>query len=158
MLDQIRARQEDHRLSTRELARQLEVSPALLSMVLNGKREPSKKLAISFKRWLNEPINAGPQSPSTVYRHFIAEKRSQLAELTAKFYEAKLAPFTVWCEQFPLPLVSEISREHVSEFLAHIRAGRGARTGGVKPLSNGALKLHHQTLKTLLNYYTPAKS
>ncbi|NQW21399.1 MAG: tyrosine-type recombinase/integrase [Chloroflexi bacterium] len=152
MLDQIKARQADHRLSTRQLARQLEVSPSLLSMVLNGKREPSKKLVISLTRWLSEQVSSGPQSPSSVYRRFISEKRSQLAELTAKFYEAKLAPFTVWCEQFPLPIVSEIGREHISEFLAHIRAGRRARTGGVKPLSNGALKLHHQTLKTFFNY------
>ena len=152
MLDQIKARQADHRLSTRELARQLQVSPALLSMVLNGKRELSKKLANSFTKWLSEPVIAGPQSPSTVYRYFIAEKRSQLAELTAKFYEAKLAPFMVWCEQASLPVVSEIKRQHVSEFLAHIRSGRRARTDGVKSLSNGALKLHHQTLKTFFNY------
>ena len=71
MLDKIRTRQADHRLSTRQLARQLEVSTSLLSMVLNGKREPSKKLAISLTRWLSDPVNPGPQSPNTAYRRFI---------------------------------------------------------------------------------------
>jgi len=121
-------------------------------MVLTGKRSPSKKLAGSLGGWLKLPINSGAVSPGTTYSRFIAEKRSQLAPLTAKFYEAKLAPFVVWCEQYPLPDVCEIRREHVSDFLAYIRAGRRDRRNGPKPLSNGALKLHHQTLRTFFNY------
>ena len=151
MLSKIKTRQTALGLSTRQLARSLAISPSLLSMVLTGKRAPSRKLTVALRGWLKEPVSSGAVSPGTIYRRFIAEKRSQLAPLTAKFYEAKLAPFVVWCEKYPLPDMCEIRREHVSDFLAYIRSGRRVRRNGPKPLSNGALKLHHQTLRTFFN-------
>ena len=152
MLSKIKTRQTTLGLSTRQLARDIGVSPSLLSMVLTGKRSPSKRLSVSLKGWLNEPVSSDAVNPSAIYGRFISEKRSQLAKLTAKFYVAKLAPFATWCERYPLPDVREIKREHVSDFLNYIRSGRRVRAGGTRPLSNGALKLHHQTLRTFFNF------
>jgi len=42
MLDKVQSRLDIHQISTRQLARDLEVSPSLLSMVLTGQRTPSK--------------------------------------------------------------------------------------------------------------------
>jgi len=44
MLSKIKARQEYIGLSLRSLSKELEVSPTLLSLVLNGKRKPSKPM------------------------------------------------------------------------------------------------------------------
>ena len=52
MLTKIRSRQENLGLSLRGLAKQLEVSPTLLSLVLSGKRKPSKALSQKLSKWL----------------------------------------------------------------------------------------------------------
>ncbi len=52
MLTKIRSRQENLGLSLRGLAKQLEVSPTLLSLVLSGKRKPSKALSRKLSKWL----------------------------------------------------------------------------------------------------------
>lgn len=100
-----------------------------------------------MQRWLDTPlVIGGSESPSAVYEAFIDEKTSQVAPLTVKFYKAKLSPFIVWCERQGLSVAPEITRQEIASFLGHIRRGRR------KPLSNGALKLHHQTIKTFFNY------
>ena len=153
MLEQIEYRRKYVGLSVRALAKELGVSHTLLSLTLSGQRSASKTLARKFRAWLNKPIAVEPpNAPGTVYARFLAEKRSQLAPLTAKFYEAKLAPFIVWLEQRMVVSVHDVERHHVSGFLAHIRRGRRNRPSGRKSLSTGALKLHHQTIKTLFNY------
>jgi site-specific recombinase XerD len=148
MLEQIDYRRKSSGMSVRALASELGVSHTLLSLTLNGKRKPSRSLLARMKKWSQTPLAVDPpNAPSTVYGRFIDEKRAQLAPLTVKFYEAKLAPFIVWCERQKIIDVLEVERHDVSAFLAHIRKGRRN-----KSLSNGALKLHHQTLKTLFAY------
>jgi len=91
-------------------------------------------------------------SPRSVLQVFLEEKQSQLAPKTVEFYEAKLRPFVTWCEdQFVLD-VRRLDRQHVVRFLGHIRKGRRRISGNLRPLSNGSLKLHHQTLKTFFTY------
>ena len=58
----------------------------------------------------------------------------------------------VWCEQQMIVENLHIERHHVSAFLAHIRRGRRKYPGSRRPLSNGALKRHHQTLKTFFTF------
>lgn len=148
MLEQIDYRRKSAGMSVRALASELGVSHTLLSLTMNGQRKASRPLLHRFKAWLRTPLGIDPpHAPATVYSRFIAEKRSQLAPLTVKFYEAKLAPFMVWCEKQMIVDVRHVERHHISEFLAYIRKGRRS-----KSLSNGALKLHHQTLKTFFTY------
>ena len=147
MLTKIERRRTALGLSVRQLSRELGVSHTLLSLVLNGHRKPSKGFRESMRTWLDTPVVIGaPTAPSTIYQAFISEKTSQVAPLTVKFYKAKLAPFAVWCEHQGLVNVDAITRTDVSMFLGFIRKGRR------KALSNGALKLHHQTLKTFFSY------
>ncbi|MDA1279622.1 MAG: tyrosine-type recombinase/integrase [Chloroflexi bacterium] len=148
MLDQTVHRQRKLDLSTRKLAEQLEVSPALLSLLLNGKRGVSKDLADRMARWLATPmVSGGPKHPATVYKAFVAERASFVSLETIRYYKEKLEPFILWCEKQNLSDITLIKRTSIGEFLTFIRKGRRG-----KPLSNGALKLHHQTLKTLFNY------
>jgi integrase/recombinase XerC len=153
MLDQIQYRRISAGQSVRELATELGISHTLLSLILNERRKPSKDMMRRFKAWLRTPITVEPlHAPSTVYANFIAEKQAQLAPLTVKFYEAKLAPFILWCEQQMIVDVRNVERHHASAFLSHIRKGRRISSGSRRPLSNGALKLHYQTLKTLFMF------
>ena len=150
MLQQVIARKQALNLSMRSLAKQLEVSPALLSPVLSGKRQPSSKLNQKFKRWLNTAVvNGGQNHPNSIYQSFMAERCSFVSPGTMRYYREKLEPFILWCEQQHLGDIPGINRTDISSFLAYIRQGR--RSNRI-PLSNGAIKLHHQTLKTLFNY------
>ena len=150
MLTKIRARQQNLGLSLRNLAKQLEVSPTLLSLVLNGKREPSKAMSRKLSRWLRTPVAVdGTHCPSGLVNQFINERASHLAPSTLGFYRQKLEPFAVWCEKHHLVDIREIERANVSEFLSFIRVGRN-RVG--RPLNAGSLKLHHRTLKTFFSY------
>lgn len=150
MLTKIQARQEYLGLSLRSLAKQLEVSPTLLSLVLNSKREPSKAMTRKFSRWLRTPVTVdNAHCPSGIVNRFITEKASHLATSTLGFYRQKLEPFAVWCEKQRIDDVREIERANVSAFLSFIRTGRN-RVGN--PLNAGAIKLHHQTLKTFFRY------
>ena len=75
MLDKVQSRLSIHGISTRQLARELEVSPSLLSMVLNGHRKPSKPIRHKLRQWLSIPLSKQVLTPATVYRQFITEKR-----------------------------------------------------------------------------------
>lgn len=148
MLDQTVHRQRKLGLSTRKLAEQLEVSPALLSLVLNGKRGVSNDLADRMARWLATPmVSGGDKHPTTVYKAFMAERASFVSVETIRYYKEKLEPFVLWCEKRDIADITLVRRSVIGEFLTFIRKGRRGH-----PLSNGALKLHHQTLKTLFNY------
>lgn len=50
MLEQVQSRLSIHDISTRQLARDLEISPSLLSMVLTGQRKPSKHVRQKLDR------------------------------------------------------------------------------------------------------------
>lgn len=148
MLDETVYRKKKLGLSTRRLAKQLDVSPTLLSLVLNGKRGVSPGLADRMARWLATPMaSGGPKHPTTVYKAFMAERAAFVSAETLRYYREKLEPFILWCEKQNLADITLIRRATIGEFLTYIRKGR--RNG---PLSNGAIKLHHQTLKTLFNY------
>ena len=148
MLDQTVYRQLKLELSTRKLAEQLEVSPTLLSLVINGKRGASKDLVDRMARWLATPmVSGGPKHPTTVYKEFMAERASFVSTETIRYYKEKLEPFILWCEKRDIADITLVRRAVIGEFLTFIRRGRRGY-----PLSNGALKLHHQTLKTLFNY------
>jgi site-specific recombinase XerD len=148
MLVQIVQRQKKLGLSTRKLAANLEVSPALLSLVINGKRGPSKQVLDRMARWLATPmVSGGDTHPTTVYKEFMAERSSFVSPATLTFYREKLEPFFLWCEKHDHNDITTISRSTIGEFLGHIRQGRAG-----KPLSNGGLKLHHQTLNTVFNF------
>ena len=68
MLEEITKRQLRLGLSTRKLAQQLDVSPTLLSLVLNNKRPTSSDLTGRIRRWLNTPmVDGGHNHPNTVY-------------------------------------------------------------------------------------------
>ena len=151
MLAEISNRQQRLGLSTRQLAKELDVSPTLLSLVINNKRDISVDLSKRIRRWLNTPMaNGGFDHPKTVYKAFTAERGSFVSEGTLRYYREKLEPFILWCEQHDHADITSIDRTTIGEFLAHIRQGR--RKTNTSPLSNGAIKLHHQTLKTLFNY------
>lgn len=148
MLDQTVYRQRKLGLSTRKLAEQLDVSPTLLSLVLNGRRGVSKDLEDRMARWLATPmVSGGPKHPTTVYKDFMAERASFVSVETIRYYKEKLEPFVLWCEKRDIADIALIRRAVIAEFLSFIRKGRRGH-----PLSNGAIKLHHQTLKTLFNY------
>ena len=53
MLEEISVRQQKLGLSTRKFAEQLDVSPTLLSLVLNKKRAISGDLTVRIRRWFN---------------------------------------------------------------------------------------------------------
>jgi integrase/recombinase XerD len=150
MLTKIRSRQENLGLSLRNLAKQLEVSPTLLSLVLSEKREPSKAMSRRLSKWLRTPV-ATDQAycPTALVDQFIHDRSSHLAASTLEFYRFKLRPFAVWCEKKQIVDVREVGRANVSEFLAHVRKGNSSV---LKPLNTGGIKLFHQTLKTYFNY------
>ena len=151
MLERLEQRQTRIGLSGRALARELDVSQTLLSLVLGRKRPPSKRLRSAMRKWLAVPIQVGSDvAPGTVYGRFIAERQSHMSPGTLVFYREKLAPFALWCESNGIDDVREIRRDQIGSFLSSIRQGR--RLDAPRPLSNGALKLHHQTLKTFFNY------
>jgi len=148
MLDEVLYRKTARNISIRELARQLEVSPSLLSETLNGKRRVSRILSVKFRRWLKTAIfHGGHHHSNTIYRQFMAERESFASNETTRYYREKPEPFTLWCEHRKLADAIRITRREIGEFLTSIRKNRRGR-----PLSNGAIKLHHQTLKTLFNY------
>ncbi len=77
MLDQTVYRQKKIGLATRKLAEQFEVSPTLLSLVLNGERGVSKDLVDRMARWLTTPmVSGGPKHPTTVFKEFMVERAS----------------------------------------------------------------------------------
>lgn len=116
MLEQIEYRRKSAGASVCALASELGVSHTLLSLTLNRQRKVSKPLQGRFKEWLRTPLTVDPpNAPSTVYGRFIDEKRAQLAPLTVKFYQAKLGPFVVWCEQQKIVDVHHIERQHESK-------------------------------------------
>ena len=157
MLNEIASRKQKLGLSTRRLAQQLEVSPALLSLVLNEKRAISGDLKGRIRRWLNTPMaNGGYNHPNTVYKEFMAERASFVSTETLRYYREKLEPFILWCEKRDLADITQMDRGTIGEFLAYVRKGR--RKYGNSTLSNGAIKLHHQTLKTLFNYTGQTRS
>jgi len=57
MLSKIKVRQEYTGLSLRFLSKELEVSATSLSLVLNGKREPSKAMRKKLSSWLKTPVS-----------------------------------------------------------------------------------------------------
>ena len=151
MLERLEQRQTRIGLSGRALATELGVSQTLLSLVLGRKRPPSKRLRSAMRKWLAVPIQIGSDvAPGTVYGRFMAERQSHMSPGTLVFYREKLAPFALWCESNGIDDVRSIRRDQIGSFLSSIRQGR--RVDAPKPLSNGALKLHHQTLKTFFNY------
>ena len=148
MLEQVLTRKQALNVSTRGLAKQLEVSPSLLSETLTGKRALSRPLSKKLRQWLNSAIAiGGAHHPNTVYRHFMDERASFVSTETMRYYKEKLEPFILWCEKRDIADITLMKRAAIGEFLTFIRTGRRGY-----PLSNGALKLHHQTLKTLFNY------
>ena len=99
MLEEISVRQQKLGLSTRKFAEQLDVSPTLLSLVLNKKRAISGDLTVRIRRWFNTPMATGGfDHPSTVYTAFISERASFVSSGTLRYYREKLEPFIVWCE------------------------------------------------------------
>ena len=132
MLTKIRSRQAFLGLSLRNLAKQLEVSPTLLSLVLSEKREPSKAMSRRLSKWLRTPI-ATEQAycPSALVDQFINDRSSHLAASTLEFYRFKLRPFAVWCEKKQIVDVREVGRANVSEYLAHVRKRRISRSCGL---------------------------
>jgi len=85
MLDEELYRKQSLSLSTRGLARQLDVSPYLLSETLTGKRTIGRSLSKKFRRWLNSAIAIGGQNhPNTVYRIFMAERASFVSAETMR--------------------------------------------------------------------------
>lgn len=87
MLDATVYRKKKLGLSTRRLAAQLDISPTLLSLVLNGKRGVSQDLADRMARWLATPMaSGGPKHPSTVYKAFMAERASFVSVETIRYY------------------------------------------------------------------------
>ena len=150
MLQQVDSRRISLGLSVRQLAIQLSVPPSLLSMVLNGHRNPSKRFTSTLKKWLQTPItDLSDHHPSEVLRQFIADRSSHLANGTLHFYRNKLEPFAIWCESQQISDVREIRRSNVSAFLSHVRKGRSQPA---RSLNAGGIKLYHQTLKTYFNY------
>ena len=153
MLRKVDRRRKAAGLSIRGLARELEISHSLLSLVFSGRRNASKGLRARFKAGMASPLPGEPEySPRRVFQRFLEEKQSQLAPRTVEFYEDKLRPFVTWCESQFVSDVRRLDRQHAIQFLGHIRKGRRRRNGKVQPLSNGSLKLHHQTLKTFFTY------
>ena len=122
--------------STRRLAKEVGLSPSILSMVINGNRQPSSATRRAIAKWLRTPVSFGANSSGLTFRQFIAENRVQLSPLTVSFYEAKLGPFVFWCENNEISDVRRVTRGLVSEFLAEIRSGRRESRLGIKPLSN----------------------
>ena len=157
MLEEITTRQLKLGLSTRQLAQQLGVSPTLLSLVLNNKRPASRDLTGRIRRWMNTPIAGGGHNhPNTVYKEFMAERASFVSSETLRYYTEKLEPFILWCEMHEFADITLIEMSTIGAFLAYIRLGR--RKHWNAPLNNGAIKLHHQTLKTLFNYTGETRS
>jgi site-specific recombinase XerD len=153
MLRNVDRRRKASGLSIRGLARDLEISHSLLSLVLSGRRNASKGLRAKLEAWMASPLPGESEySPRGVLQRFLEEKQSQLAPRTVEFYEAKLRPFVTWFESQYVSDVRRIDRHHAIQFLGHIRKGRRRIGGNVQPLSNGSLKLHHQTLKTFFTY------
>ena len=153
MLRNVDRRRKAAGLSIRGLAKELEVSHSLLSLVLSGRRNASKRLRAKLEAWMETPLlGESEYSPRSVLQRFLEEKQSQLAPKTVEFYEAKLRPFVTWCESQFVSDVRRLDRQHANKFLGHIRKGRRRRNGKAQPLSNGSLKLHHQTLKTFFTY------
>ena len=153
MLRKLELRRVAFGISVRQLAKDLGISHTLLSLVLNGHRPPSKALTRTIRAWLRTPLPGdSDHGPSNVCQRFLDEKASQLAISTVQFYKEKLLPFISWCEWLPIEDIRTVNRTHVTEFLAFIRKGRRHVEGRRRPLSNGSLKLHHQTLKTFFTY------
>lgn len=150
MLQQIDSRRISLGLSVRQLAMQLSVPPSLLSMVLNGHRNPSKQFTRTLKKWLQAPAKGlSEHHPAELLRQFIADRSSHLAPSTVQFYRGKLVPFVMWCEKRQVSDVRVVQRADVSAFLSHVRKGSSQRA---RPLNAGGIKLFHQTLKTYFNY------
>ena len=150
MLQQIDSRRISLGLSVRQLAIQLSVPPSLLSMVLNGHRNPSKQFTRILKKWLQAPARGlSKHHPAQLLQQFIADRGSHLAPSTVQFYRGKLVPFVMWCEKRQVSDVRMVERADVSAFLAHVRKGRSQPA---RPLNAGGIKLYHQTLKTYFSY------
>jgi len=150
MLQQIDSRRISLGLSVRQLAAQLSVPPSLLSMVLNGHRNPSKQFTRTLKKWLQAPAKGlSEHHPAELLRQFTEERSSHLAASTVQFYRGKLVPFVMWCEKRQISDVRVVQRADVSAFLSYVRKGRSQPS---RPLNAGGIKLYHQTLKTYFSY------
>jgi transcriptional regulator with XRE-family HTH domain len=94
MLSKVDRRRKAAGLSIRGLAKDLEISHSLLSLVLSGRRNASKGLRAKMEAWKVSPIPGESEySPRSVLQHFLEEKQFQLTPKTVEFYEAKLRPF-----------------------------------------------------------------
>jgi len=118
MLRNVDRRRKAAGLSIRGLARELEISHSLLSLVLSGRRNASKGLRAKLEAWMVTPLPGEAEySPRSVLQRFLEEKQSQLAPRTVEFYEAKLRPFVTWCDGQFLSDVRRLDREHSIQFL-----------------------------------------
>ncbi len=100
MLDEFIARVNRSGLSLRIVANELGVSHTLLSLVLSGRRNLSVHLRDSIAKWMATPISvAADPNPAFAIRRFLAERRPALAQGTVRFYEQRLIPFVLWCEE-----------------------------------------------------------
>ena len=151
MVNQLNDLKEKLSISNKSLADDLGISTSLLSLVLRKKRPVSSRVLGKINDWVKIHRGGGESKhPNSVFRSFLAEREAFLAPSTAVYYREKLTPFVDWCEKRGLNNVLMIDRSYVAEFIGHIRKGRNPRNR--KPLNNGAIKLHHQTLKTYFNY------
>ena len=113
MLEKVDYRRISLGLSVRQLAKQLEVSPSLLSMALNGKRVPSKEFTRSLKKWLRTPaVGISERHPAKLIQRFIDERSAHLADGTIQFYRQKLLPFALWCEKSRIADIRDVDRNH----------------------------------------------
>ena len=119
MLRNVDRRRKAAGLSIRKLARELENSHSLLSLVLSGRRNASKGLRAKLEAWMVTPSPGEAEySPRSVLQRFLEEKLSpELAPRTVEFYEAKLRPFITWCDGQFLSDVRRLDRQHSIQFL-----------------------------------------
>ena len=132
MLRNVDRRRKASGLSIRGLARELEISHSLLSLVLSGRRNASTGLRAKLEAWMASPLPGESEyRPRGVLQRFLEEKQSQLAPRTVEFYEAKLRSCAAWCESQFVSDVRRLDRQHAIKFLGHIRKGRRQRNGKV---------------------------
>ena len=75
MLRKVDLRRKAAGLSIRGLARELEISHSLLSMVLSGRRNVSKSLRAKLEAWLVTPRPGESEySPRSVLQRFLEER------------------------------------------------------------------------------------
>lgn len=60
MLAKLEQRKDRLGISLRSLAAELGISPTLLSLVMNGRRKPSKGLSTAIRRWFSQAYRHKP--------------------------------------------------------------------------------------------------